>query len=305
MFLALRRAPVATLAATAVLSGALAAVVPGDVAQGAEPGYAVEVYKSAGGVDLKAHIFSPPGAGLDDPRPAVVFFHGGGWIRGGAEWCFTECRHFASRGLVAVAAEYRLVDRGGSTPLDSMADAKSAIRWVRDHARDLAVAPDRIVAAGTSSGGHLAAAAAMIESFDEPDEDESISSIPDALMLWFPAVDLARDPWFARLLGDRARVAECSPVAHVRRDLPPAIVFQGDRDDLTPLAGARLFSDELEQTGNRCDLHVYPGRGHLFTRDRQDMADTLAKADAFLASLGYGENGDAIERGPAPRRRGR
>jgi acetyl esterase len=274
-------------------------------AQGAGPDYAVEVYKTVRGAELKAHIFSPPDASLDDPRAAVVYFHGGGWIRGQPQWCFPECEYFASRGIVAVAAEYRLVSGRSASPLDAMADAKSAIRWVRDHARDLAVAPDRIVAAGASSGGHLAAAAAMIAAFDEPNEDDSISSVPDALMLWFPAVDLARDPWFTRLLGDRARVADCSPVSHVRPSLPPAIVFQGDRDDLTPMQGARLFSDELQEAGNRCDLHVYPGRGHVFTNDQRDFRDTLAKADQFLASLGFIEA--TADRAPldVPRRRGR
>lgn len=249
--------------------------------------HAAHVYKEVRGSELAAHVFTPSAARANDNRPAVVFFHGGGWHMGEPEWCFPECRYFAARGMVAVAIEYRLVERGASSPVDCMADAKSAIRWVRTRAGELGIDPERIVAAGSSSGGHLAAAAATIDDFDDPQEDLEISSAPDALMLWFPAVDVGRDPWFVRLLSGVAEVADCSPVSHVREGLPPTIVFQGDADDLTPLRGAQRFSDELTEAGNRCDLYVYPGRGHVFTEDGRDLADTLERADRFLVTLGY------------------
>ena len=248
---------------------------------------ATHVYKTIPDAELAAHVFTPAAAARREMRAAVVLFHGGGWHRGGPEWCYPECRYFASRGLVAIAIEYRLAGGGAGTPLECMADAKSAIRWVRVHAEELGVDPERIAAGGCSSGGHLAAAAAMLESFDEPREDAAISSAPNALLLWFPAVDVARDPWFARLLGNEAAVADCSPASHIREGAPPAIVFQGDADDLTPIGGAKLFADEAAAAGNRCDLHIYPGRGHLFTDDPRDYTDTMQRADRFLVSLGF------------------
>ena len=273
---------------TAFLGTAAWAVQHGANVLGAEAmvRQATHVYKVAGDAELTAHAFTPADAGRGESRPAVVMFHGGGWHRGGPEWCYPECRYFAARGLVAIAIEYRLAG-GEGTPLESMADAKSAIRWVRAHAEELGVDPDRVAAGGCSSGGHLAAAAATLESFDEPREDAEISSVPNALLLWYPAVDVARDPWFARLLGNGAEVADCSPASNVRAGAPPAIVFQGDADDLTPIRGAKLFADEAAAAGNRCDLHIYPGRAHLFTDDPRDYADTMQRADRFLVSLGF------------------
>lgn len=119
-------------------------------------------------------------------------------------------------------------------------------------------------------------------------------------MLVSPAVNLENDPWPQRLLGERASTSSISPAAHVRAGLPPALILQGDVDTVTPLKGARLFCDRMRAAGNRCDLHVYAGFGHLFTPagvrddewpqpDPKTAADALKKADDFLAALGYVE----------------
>ncbi|NHN21625.1 alpha/beta hydrolase, partial [Bacillus amyloliquefaciens] len=56
-----------------------------------------------------------------------------------------------------------------------------------------------------------------------------------------------------------------SPVAHIRKGMPPTLILQGDVDTVTPLAGARLFCERMRADGNRCELHVYEGYGHVFT----------------------------------------
>ena len=121
------------------------------------------VYKSAGGADLKLHIFEPSERPSDKPLPAIVFFFGGGWTGGTPSQFFQHSRYLASRGMVAVSAEYRVKNRHGTTPAECVADGKSAVRWLRSHAAELGIDPARIAAGGGSAGGHVALCTAVIE----------------------------------------------------------------------------------------------------------------------------------------------
>src|SRR6185369_7227454 len=108
------------------------------------------------------------------------------------------------------------------TVTEQMADAKSAIRWVRGHAKELGVDPKRIAVSGASSGGHLALSAAAFDSFDEPSENKSISSKPNLLVLFYPCVDQTAEverQGSAPALGDHGQ--DVSPLYHVKKGLPP------------------------------------------------------------------------------------
>ena len=125
---------------------------------------------------LRLHLFLP--AESDAPRSAIVFFFGGGWVNGDPSQFFEHCKYFASRGMVAFAAEYRVASRHGTTPFQCVEDGKSAVRWIRQHAAEYNIDPNKIVASGGSAGGHVAACTAVIEDFDDPDENLKISSKP-------------------------------------------------------------------------------------------------------------------------------
>jgi acetyl esterase/lipase len=253
------------------------------------------VYATAGGVDLKAYIFSAGDAGGERPRPAIVLFHGGGWILGDPEWAFSRARHFADRGMVAVAAQYRLSDQKAVTPLEAMADARAVIRWMRRESDSLGIDPERIAAYGWSAGAHLATCAALIPDGPAP---EGFSAAPNALVLVSPAVSLQSDRFVQRLLGERASVRDISPDEHIRKGMPPMLILQGDVDTVTPLAGVQRFCDRARGAGGTCELHVYEGFGHLFTPagtpddgwpqpHAPTSEDALARADRFLKSLGF------------------
>jgi acetyl esterase/lipase len=145
-------------------------------------GAATHVYKSIDGIDLRSHVFAPAETKVA-PRAAIVFFFGGGWIGGTVQQFVPQAKHFAQRGMVAIVADYRVAQRHNTTPFAAMADAKSAIRWVRSRAKELGLDPARIAAAGGSSGGHIAAGAAVFDAHDERSEDARVSSKPDALIL--------------------------------------------------------------------------------------------------------------------------
>jgi acetyl esterase/lipase len=252
------------------------------------------VYAQPGGTQLKAHVFS-----LDEPgrkgRSAILLFHGGGWAMGEPAWAFSRAKHFAQRGMVAVAVQYRLSDQREITPLEAMADARAAIRWVRAQADSLGVDPKRVVAYGWSAGGHLAASAAI---FDTNASTDKVSARPDALVLVSPAVSLGRDGWVQRLLMGRGSAKDISPDEHVRKGLPPTLILQGDVDTVTPLAGAKQFCERMRAVGGKCELHVYEGFGHLFTPagirddempepDPATSEDASKRADRFLQSLEF------------------
>ena len=250
-----------------------------------EVGSRIEVYKIVGDTNLKAHILFPPGHKESDARPAFVFFHGGGWYEGQAENGLRMCRYWAEKGMVSISFEYRLASLDGPTPLVCIKDAKSAIRWVRRQAAELGVDPGKIVATGGSAGGHLAVSTAILQGFEEADEDLSISSAPDAVIVWSAAVNVAGDNWFKQLLGDRADTRSCSPAHNIKSGLPPMLLLHGTEDQTVPYSTITQFTQEMQEAGNRCELHTYKDGGHLFhLKNRQQV---LGVIDTFLSSLDF------------------
>ena len=141
-------------------------------------------YKETPMGDLNLHVFYPGNIKQGDNRPAIVFFFGGGWTSGTPRQFYAHCEYLAAQGMVAISAEYRVKGTHGTTPVESVKDGKSAIRWVRKHAEELGVDPLRIAASGGSAGGHVAACTALIEGLEE--EDPDICSVPDAMVLFNP-----------------------------------------------------------------------------------------------------------------------
>ncbi len=247
------------------------------------------VYKQVGDVALRVAVFAPPSSS-GQRRPAVAVFHGGGWTIGRLEWTYGDARLLAQAGYVGIGVQYRLssLDRAEVTPLDAIADARDAIRWIRQHADQLGVDPHRIVALGWSAGGHLAACTAVLA---DPSAETGISSSPDALVLWFPALALEYDDWMVRLLHGRADRSAISPDKHVLPGLPPTLILIGRQDKVTPLAGAEKFCRLMRAAGNRCELHVYENVAHEFKDasghiDPQVSADSKQRTLQFLRDLG-------------------
>ena len=267
-----------------------------------------EVFKTIGGVKLKIHIFAPEGHRASDKRAAIVFFFGGGWKNGNPRQFEQQCRYLASRGMVAMTADYRVRRRHEVTPVACVQDCKSAVRWVRKNARRLGIDPDRIAAGGGSAGGHTAACTGVVKGLDEKNEDASISSRPNAMVLFNPVMALAateekpadvQQKFYERM---KTRIGSdpksISPWHHVGRDLPPTIMFFGTNDAL--LDGARKFHDRAKKLGAPCELITYDGRRHGFfnfgRNNNKPFIDTMRHADRFLTALGYLEGEPTIEK---------
>lgn len=245
-------------------------------------------YKKIGDAELALHIFAPTNS-ASKPRPAIVFFFGGGWSVGTPVQFYSECAHFAAHGFVAISADYRIASVNHTTPFASVADGKSAIRWVRQHAAELGVDPQRIVAAGASAGGQVAAAAGIVPGLDEAGEDFSVSSKPDALLLWYAVVDNGPEGYGPPEM--KARFKEISPLHNLTSNAPPTLFLLGTKDQYVPVKTAELFKSRLEQCGVRCELKLFPGAGHPIYEWRKGASplrdEALAAADEFLARLNF------------------
>jgi acetyl esterase/lipase len=252
-----------------------------------------ETYRKVGDTELKVWIFEPA-TKATKPLPAIIFFFGGGWTGGTPTQFEPQSRHLASRGMVAIVADYRVKTRQNAKPADCVSDAKACVRWVRANAARLGIDPQRIAVAGGSAGGHLAASTATLPGLDTAQDDKSISCLPDALVLYNPGTVMAPFPGLelkgfgAGLDRDKfgCEPTEISPLHHVKKGTPPTIIFHGKADTTVPYATVEKFTEVMKAAGSRCELIGYEGQPHGFF-NKAKYAETLAATDAFLVSLGY------------------
>jgi len=249
------------------------------------------VYKEINEDALSLHIFKPKKT--KKPTAAIVFFFGGGWVSGTPEQFYQQSEYFASRGMLAISAEYRIKNTHGTSPFDAVEDAKSAIRWVREHAKELNVDPDRIIASGGSAGGHIAITTALINGFDNDTENLSISSIPNAVIAYNPVLDTTEKGYGHEKV--EGRETEISPCHQIKSDMPPMLIFHGKKDKTVPFENAERFTRLMKQEGNNCELVAIDNVDHgFFNGDffREGTGNkyynlTTYRTDVFLEKLGY------------------
>lgn len=239
------------------------------------------VYKTVAGRELHLHIFEPE-TRATERVPVALVIHGGGWTGGNPRRFYPFAAHFARQGLLGISLEYRLLNRkAGTTVFDCVKDGRSAIRYLRRHADELGIDPDRIVVAGGSAGAHVAAGTALFAGVDDENDDTSVSCRPDVLVLYYPVIDTSAEGYGQQKIGERWR--ELSPVDHVRPELPPCIVFHGTGDRITPFAGARRFHQQMRAAGNTCELVTHEaGRHGYFIFDLELYKQTMKQTDEFL-----------------------
>jgi len=244
------------------------------------------IYKQAKGQALHLYVVKPAGWKPEDRRPAIVFFHGGGWTHGAPSSFNRFADYFSGRGMVSVLVEYRLVARKGrESPAVCIQDAKSAMRWVRSHAKNLGVDADRLAASGSSAGGHLAAFVGMMRGFDDPEDNLSVSCRPQAMLLIGPVIDNGPQGYaHGRVKPDYKAF---SPYHNVKADAPPVLILSGEADTVVSVEMIRDFKKQMEAAGVRCELHTYPEQKHGFAAQGRYHREALGRMDSFLVSLGW------------------
>jgi len=170
--------------------------------------------------------------------------------------------------------------------MEIIEDCHRGIRFVRHHADQYGVDPDRIGVTGGSAGGHLSLMLATTggpgsEDADDPVERES--SAVQAVAIFYPVTDLLNMGDSTENLGDggppksytksfgpgieqpkrwQLVAKQCSPIYHVHPKMPPTLIFHGDADTLTPLDQSQRFCAAASEAGTEVDLVVHPGGGH-------------------------------------------
>ena len=264
------------------------------------------VYKEVDEAILNLWFFNPPKHDINKPKPAIVFFFGGGW-RGGNPKQFEEhSKYLSARGIVSIVVDYRVSSRNKTKAIYCLKDAKSAIRWVRKNAKKLGIDPNKIISSGGSAGGHLAAATGTIQMFDEESEDLDISSKPNAMILFNPVVitssveeyksagkstfiDVRREKRLKSVIG--VDPVLFSPYNNINNETPPTLIFHGDGDTTVDPETVILFNEKMKKNGNLCQLYIYEGEKHgFFNYGRKfngAFIDTVNKMDQFLVEIGY------------------
>ena len=234
-------------------------------------------YKVIDDISLRLHVFGTQTVS-EQPKSAIIFFFGGGLRSGSVMQFFSQATALSEQGMLAIVADYRVLLRHNTGAVEAVADAQSAIRWLREHASELNLDPNNIVAAGGSSGGYLAAATATV---DELDKQSTFSSKPNAIALFNPA-----------LAGKYPRTGKSlSPYQSLIDESVPTFIVHGDADNIVPFSSAVAYCDKVISLTGYCELHRYAGAEHgFFNRGRDDgkaYLATLSQLETFLIKFGF------------------
>jgi acetyl esterase/lipase len=255
-------------------------------------------YTNVDGISLKLDLYVPNHEG---PFPVVVWIHGGAWSSG--DKSNPPALREVSRGYAVVSINYRLSSQAIFPA--QINDCKAAIRWLRAHAAQYNLNPNRIAAWGRSAGGHLAALLGTsgdvsdLEDFSQG--NASVSSQIQAVIDWFGPTDVLQMDAQAlpcssichdcpnspesRLVGcpiqtcpDRA--ARANPIRYITADAPPFLIHHGTEDCAVPPMQSQILYDALQLMGVDATLLYLEGAGHGGPEFRDPAI--LAEVDAFL-----------------------
>ncbi|MCK5702606.1 MAG: alpha/beta hydrolase [Cyclobacteriaceae bacterium] len=257
------------------------------------------IYKKVNGYELKTDMFYSAGTQEKDNNPAIAFFHGGGWVFGDPSRFHEACKRYALKGFVTFSFQYRLsINEDGSyphpdiTPVESVKDARTAIRWLRENAESLRIDPEKIVVGGQSAGGQLVWATALFDTVNENTDNLSISTVPNAMLLYSSSYN-TMEAWIDMLLGDRRdEIWTISPHHNLKENTPPVIAFHGKSDCMVIFYIVILFQEKMRELGNQFELVTFEDRKHYLGEGNKKYSryfdeEILDRTDEFLKRLDF------------------
>jgi len=223
----------------------------------------------------------------DGPFPAIVCIHGGGFRAGHRDGYNALCVTLAQHGFVALTVSYRLAPK---YPFPAAVhDTKAAVRWLRAHARDYKIDPNRIGATGGSAGGHLAQFLAVTRGVDEfegnggyPEQSSGVACVvnvygpSDFTKSYGKSVDAAEVlPLFlgGNLETVRRRHIVASPLYWVTPDAAPTLCIHGTEDKYVAHEQAVWLIEKLKAADVEAELLTLPGAGHGFKGEDATRAE--------------------------------
>lgn len=257
------------------------------------------IYKKINGRELKVDIFYSKSTQQKVNNPAIAFFHGGGWVFGDRSEFHEACKRYALKGFVTFSFQYRLsINEDGSypnpdiTPVESVKDARTAIRWLRENVESLRIDPEKIVVGGQSAGGQLVWATALFDTINENTDNQSISTVPNAMLLYSSSYN-TMEAWIDMLLGERRdEIWTISPHHNLKEHTPPAIAFHGKNDDQVLFYVVILFQEKMQKLGNQFELITFEDRKHYLGEGNKKYSryfdeEIMERTDEFLMQLDF------------------
>lgn len=267
------------------------------------------VYQTHGGKERLARLYQPAGNG---PFPAVLQVHGGAWNNKDRSDGQNASLDFAAAGIVVLAIDFRNAPEAPYPA--SLQDINYGIRWLKAHCGEFGSSPERVGAYGTSSGGHQVLLAAMrpddsryraLPLSEAPEVDAKLAFVISGWGVLFPLdryklakaqgkLDLAKshDTFFA----DEATQIEATPALAIERGekvhLPPALVFQGTKDEWTSVELAERLAADYRRAGGSLDLLLVEGERHTFVNEHPfapNSVKTMQTVQAFIKKHGSGQ----------------
>jgi acetyl esterase/lipase len=297
-------------------AGLGAALLPGTVRAQAQKGpegkttyeFGVRdlVYQRDGDKARLARLYQPAGSG---PFPAVLQIHGGAWTNKNRTDGQNTALDMVAAGIVVLSIDFR---NSPEAPYPaSLQDINYGIRWLKAHATEFGSSADRVGAYGTSSGGHQILLAAIrpddpryraLPLKEAPDMDAKLAFVVSGWGVLFPLeryklaktanrpdLTVNHDTFF----GDEATQLEATPALIIEKGekvyLPPALVFQGTKDEWTTVELAQRFAADYRQAGGTLDLDLLEGERHTFVNEHPFSPNSIkavATTIAFIKKYG-------------------
>ncbi|MBV8866926.1 MAG: alpha/beta hydrolase [Acidobacteriaceae bacterium] len=221
-------------------------------------------YAQVDGVSLRMDASIPK----DAVRvPAAIIVHGGGWVRGDRR---TEVEPLFDplndAGFAWFSIDYRLVNNVIQFG-EGIEDVESAVRFIKSHAAEFHIDPDKLALIGESAGGQLAAIAALRLPPGSVKAVVALYTPTDLVTLlknsnYIPAQirkSVEGTPWENLIL---AGLGQLSPIQNVRRDMPPFLFIHGTADPLVPFSQSTAMCQRMRQAGASCEVYPLEGAGH-------------------------------------------
>jgi acetyl esterase/lipase len=275
-----------TLIGGVLLAASVSRVVP----QGAAGTEAVKIskdveYGQADGESLKLDLYQPAMPAGAQKFPGIVFLHGGGWSGGDKNEFAGQAKEMAARGYVAISVNYRLTPKYRYPA--NIDDVQRAVRWLRSHAEEYHLDPDRIGAMGASAGGHLASMLGVLDTRDPGAKPEALSSRVNCVVDYFGRMDLTlpqgghdyRPDYIGKSLPEGMETyREASPIRHVDSHTVPFLIVHGARDPQVYPDQSQQMLAALDKAGVEASLLLLAGQGHGFGGKGAQQAWTAAKS---------------------------
>lgn len=245
----------------------------------------VVTYKIVDSTKLNIEVFLPQKDTSERLNSAIVFFFGGGWLGGSTSQFAPHAEYYSKKGYSTFLVDYRVKSRNNTTPFQSLMDAKSALRYIKINAEQFRVDSSKIIACGGSAGGHLAAATALVSGYNDLKDDTTISTVPEALVLFNPVIDNGPDGYGFERIGQLYK--SFSPIYNIHKNAPPTIIFIGTEDEHIPLSTIERYKNKMDSVGSLCEVEIYNGEKHGFFNYwfPENYDKTIKEFDLFLDNL--------------------